>query len=192
MSTEQIKINPNAPPTQAQPAVFSPKSITVNAGDNLTWFNNDISAGNAHWPAPSANDRTGWFQYQIPPGSESRGDLALGGNLVTVNVIAATNANPAVLTTQGPAPATGLKVQLSYTPPTPPPSSPSPWKAATDTKWFVATNLGTNKCSIPLDSTALGPLIGSIVMTVPTPYTLNYVCALHPDEKGTITVNPQQ
>jgi len=25
-----------------------------------------------------------------------------------------------------------------------------------------------------------------------TPYTLNYVCANHNDEKGTITVNPQQ
>lgn len=28
--------------------------------------------------------------------------------------------------------------------------------------------------------------------TPATPYTLNYVCANHPDEKGTITVNPQQ
>jgi plastocyanin len=185
MSTQQIQINGNTPPTPAQPGVFSPQAVTASAGDNLTWVNNDSQD---HWPAPSAANKTGWFQYQIPAGSESRGDVALSANTVTVT--AATNADQAVFTTQGPAPATGVTVRLNYKAPNPAPKPPSPWLAATNGKSFVATNLGPSSCSIPLKSTTLGPLVGTI--TIAIPYTLNYVCALHPAETGTITVNPQQ
>jgi hypothetical protein len=34
--------------------------------------------------------------------------------------------------------------------------------------------------------------VGLITIAKPGPYTLDYVCALHPEETGTITVNPQQ
>src|SRR5947207_8471998 len=144
MSTQQIQINPNTPPTPKEPAVFSPQAVSASAGDNLTWFNNDSQD---HWPAPSAANKTGWLPYQIPSGSESRGDLALGAN--SVNVTAATNAPVAVFTTQGPAPATGVTVKLTYSPPTPKGSTPGPWEAATNGKSFVATNLGPSSCSIP-------------------------------------------
>src|SRR5947208_813714 len=109
MSTQQIQINTNTSPTAGQPAVFSPPAVTANAGDNLTWVNND---NQDHWPAPSASNKTGWIEFQIPPGSESRGDLALGAN--TVTVAAATNASQVVFTTTGAAPATGLVVRLNY------------------------------------------------------------------------------
>ncbi len=187
MSTQQIKIKTKASPTGSQPGEFSPRAVTANAGDNLTWFNQDSQD---HWPAPSAAQKTGWLPYQIPAGSESRGDLALGPN--AAYVATATNANPVVFTTRGSAPATGVTVKLSYSPPSPPPSPASPWAAATNGKSFVATNLGPDTCSIPLDGTALGPLVGLITIAKPGPYTLDYVCALHPEETGTITVNPQQ
>jgi plastocyanin len=183
MSTQQIQIKANQKPTHAQPGEFSPRAVTAQAGDNLTWFNQD---NHDHWPAPSAAQKTGWLPYQIPPGSESRGDLALGPN--AAYVAAATNANPVVFTTRGSAPATGVTVKLTYTPATP----ATPWSTATNGKSFVATNLGPDTCSIPLDSTAFGPLGGLITISKPGPYTLDYVCALHPEETGTITVNPQQ
>lgn len=187
MSTQQIKIRPNPSPTPTQPGSFSPQCVTAFAGDNLTWVNDDKQD---HWPAPSADNQTGWFEFQIPPGSVSRGDLALGANALAVS--AATNASPTVLTVVGPAPATGTTVTLSYTVLPPAPKPPSPWQAATNNVSFVVTNIGPNTVSIPLDSTTFGPLVGLITMNLPGPYTLNYVCALHPAETGTITVNPQQ
>jgi plastocyanin len=184
MSTQRIKIQQNSKPTPDQPAVFSPQSAVANAGDNLTWYNAD--GRNAHWPAPKGSPQTAWFQYQIPSLSESRGDLTLSAN--PVNVTAATNANPVVLTTQQPAPANGLSVKLTYDAPNPPPGTTSSW-AVVNGKTFVVTNLGPNRCSIPLDSSGFGSFSGTIIIFVP--YTLNYVCALHPGETGIITVDPQ-
>ena len=83
------------------PATFDPNPLTAHANDNVFWYNSDQT--NAHWPAPSAAQKTGWFDYQIPPGAQSN-QIAL------------------------------------------PPMSP------------------------------------------PAAYTLNYVCALHPNEKGQIEV----
>lgn len=187
MSTQQIRINPNSAPTPNQPGSFCPQAATASAGDNLTWFNADKQA---HWPAPSASEKTAWFPYQIPPGSESRGDLALGANVV--GVTSATNGAVTTFATLGPAPASGVTVTLIYTSPNPAPNPPSPWNAATSGKSFVVTNLGASSCSIPLDSTSFGPLVGTITISIPGPYTLKYVCALHPAETGSITVNPQQ
>jgi hypothetical protein len=105
MSTQVIEIRPNPTPTPGQPAVFDPKAAVTYAYDTLSWHNGDSEA---HWPAPSASNRTGWFPYQIPPGGTS-------------------------------------------------------------------------------DTLAPGP------NTTPSdPYTLNYVCVHHPEEKGSLTVNPQQ
>ena len=175
-----ILIAPNTPPTANEPGKFSPQDVTANAGDNLTWTNND---SNAHWPAPSAANKTGWFQFQIPPGSQSPGTLALGPN--TNNVTAATPGSPTVFTTRYGAPATGVQVKLTYSPSANPPSA---WQTAVNGKTFTATNRGANSYSIPLDSSTFGALAGQIAMLVFAPYTLSYVCALHPDEKGTITV----
>jgi len=192
MSTQSIQIKKDPTPTPSQPAVFAPKTVVANAGDNLTWHNADAQP---HWPAPSAANPTGWLQYQIPSGGNSRGDVALATNIL--NVTAATNANPVVLTLNGPAPPTGTEVTMTYTaPPDPAPPAPAPdeskWSAVDGT--FKATRLGPNTCSIPVDSSTFGaftPAAGALAMTIPLPYTLNYVCALHPDETGTITVNPQ-
>jgi plastocyanin len=191
MSTKSIQIQKNPNPTPGQPAVFSPKVVVANAGDNMTWHNADQQD---HWPAPSASNPTGWFPYQIPRGSESRGDLALGANFL--NVTAATSADPVVFTLNGPAPATGAPVTITYkapkapAPPAPAPP-PSPWAVVKGS--FVATNMGPNSCSIPIDSSGFGPFSSaSGTLAIALPYTLNYVCALHPAETGTITVNPQQ
>jgi hypothetical protein len=182
MSTQSIQIKKNPTPTPSQPAVFAPKTVVANAGDNLTWHNAD---GHPHWPAPSAANPSGWLQYQIPSGGNSRGDVALAAN--TLNVTAATNANPVVLTLNGPAPPTGTVVTMASTAP-----DESDWSKVNGP--FPATKLGPNTCSIPVDSSAFGaltPAVGALTLTIPLPYTLNYVCALHPDETGTITVNPQ-
>lgn len=188
MSTQQVQIQPNTPPTPSQPGKFVPAAVTAFAGDNLTWFNGDRQA---HWPTPNAANKTDWFRTQIAPGESSDGQVALGLNQVVV--IAATNANPVVFTVQGPAPATGTLVTLSFATPD---GSESPWEGAVQnlTQPTSATNLGPNRCSIPaLDSTNLGPLgNGQIIISIPGAYTINYVCALHPAETGTITVNPQQ
>jgi hypothetical protein len=190
MSTQSIKIQKNPTPTPTQPAVFAPKAAVANAGDTLTWHNAD---GQDHWPAPSVADKTGWRQFQIPPNSESRGDVALAKN--AFGVTGATNANPVVLTFNGPAPATGAPVTLTYAkPPAPPPPAPpppaSPWAAVKGP--FVATYVSPNSCSIPIDSSTFGLFsAASGTLTIALPYTLNYLCALHSDETGTITVNPQ-
>jgi plastocyanin len=183
MSTLSIQIQKNPNPTPSQPAVFAPKVVVANAGDNLTWHNADDQD---HWPAPSAAHPTDWIQFQIPPNSESRGDVALARNVV--NVTAATTANPVMLTFNGPAPATGAPVALIYT--APKGAASSPWSKVNGP--FVATNPGPNSCSIPVDSSTFGPLSAAPgTLSIALPYTLNYLCALHPDETGTITVNPQ-
>ena len=188
MSTKSIQIQKNTTPTPKQPGEFAPKNLVANTGDNVTWHNADSQD---HWPAPSATNPTGWIQYKIPPGGESRGEVALAKN--NFNVTAATNANPLVLTLNGPAPPSGTSVTIAYAAPKPAPPAPSPWAAVKGT--FVATNVGPNSCSIPLDSSSFGPFSaasGTLTVTVLAAYTLKYLCALHPDETGTITVNPQQ
>lgn len=186
MSTQQIQIQPNSPPTPSQPGKFVPQTVRANAGDNLTWHNGDTQA---HWPTPNAASKAAWFRTPIPPGEPSGAQVALGPNAVIVT--AATNSNPVVFTVQGPAPATGTLVTLSFAAPAG--SPPSKWKTPVSAvKQKPATNLGPNRCSVPLDSTNLGPLDGEITISIPGPYTINYVCALHPAETGTITVNPQQ
>ena len=189
MSTQQIQIQPNSSPTPSQPGKFVPSTVTANAGDNLTWYNSDRQP---HWPTPNAANKAAWFRTQIAPGESSDGQVALGLNQVIV--IAATNSNPVVFTVQGPSPATGTMVTLFFAAPSGSPDSP--WEDAINNLNMPtpARNLGTNRCSIPaLDSTNLGPLgNGQIIISIPGAYTINYVCALHPAETGTITVNPQQ
>lgn len=182
MSTKSIQIRTNPRPTPAQPAVFDPAAVAANAGDTLTWHNAD---GQDHWPAPNPTDRTGFVQFQIPPGGSSRGDVALARNIFAVTT--ATNANPVVLTFNGPAPASGSTVSVVYGKPS---TGATAWKAVNGT--FVATYVSPNSCSVPVDSSGLGAFTAaSGTLTIALPYTLPYVCALHPDEKGTISVNPQ-
>ena len=182
MSTQSVTIKPNPKPTPSQPGVFSPQQVIVSAGDTLSWNNQDK---NAHWPAPSAANPTGFIEFQIPAGSSSRGDLAPGANII--NIVTASNAPAAVFTTGGGAPATGVTVRLTYTAGSQP---NSPWAAAKGN--LVATNLGANSFSVPLNTSAFGAFsAASGSISFPLAYTLNYVCALHPAETGSIVVNPQ-
>lgn len=71
MSTYMIQITPNPTPTPSRPAVFAPQSLVAVPYDTITWHNGD---GQAHYPAPIINgtvQKTGWFDYQIPPGGTS-------------------------------------------------------------------------------------------------------------------------
>ena len=63
MSIYKIQIKPGTP------AVFDPNSQIVYVNDNVFWFNSDPN--NAHWPAPSAANPTGFLAYQIPPNTSS-------------------------------------------------------------------------------------------------------------------------
>lgn len=62
MSTFRIVIKAGTP------ATFNPKSQTVFVNDTVFWFNSDTQA---HWPAPSPTNKTGFLQYQIAPNSSS-------------------------------------------------------------------------------------------------------------------------
>src|ERR1041385_287393 len=63
MSLYKITIN------AGNPATFSPNPITVQGDDSVFWYNSDPTK--AHWPAPSAAQKTAWFPYQIPPDANS-------------------------------------------------------------------------------------------------------------------------
>jgi len=60
-----FKITINAGP----PAKFNPNPQTIAANDSVFWFNADQTQ--AHWPAPSKSNPTGFMSYQIPPNSQS-------------------------------------------------------------------------------------------------------------------------
>ena len=63
MSIFRIQIKPG------KPATFDPSPKTVAVNDSVFWYNADQNE--AHWPAPSAANKTGWLDYQIAPDSES-------------------------------------------------------------------------------------------------------------------------
>ena len=51
------------------PAKFDPTPQTVYVNDSVYWYNSDPT--NAHWPAPSVGDKTGFIPYQVPPNTSS-------------------------------------------------------------------------------------------------------------------------
>ena len=51
------------------PAAFDPTPLTVYVNDSVFWYNADPN--NAHWPAPSAANPTGYMQYQVTPNASS-------------------------------------------------------------------------------------------------------------------------
>jgi len=51
------------------PAVYDPTPQIVYVNDSVFWFNGDPNE--AHWPAPSASDPTGFMANQIAPNSSS-------------------------------------------------------------------------------------------------------------------------
>ena len=53
MSTQQIQIQANTPPTPAQPGKFNPRAAQANAGDDITWLSNQD--GTARCPRPLLN-----------------------------------------------------------------------------------------------------------------------------------------
>src|SRR5258708_18150148 len=106
MSTQVIQIQKNSTPTPLQPAVFDPQAAVANAGDTITFNNADSQA---HWPAPSAANQTGFFPFEIIAGAQS-GNLGLAPNVIAVTAASATD--PVILTTAAPAPATGAIVQI--------------------------------------------------------------------------------
>jgi hypothetical protein len=175
---QQIQIVPNTPPTTSQPGKFSPQAASSFNGDSITWFNGDSEQ---HWPAPNATDKTAWVKQAIEPGTPGNGSVSPAPYTSTAS--GATSANPAVLTVAAPSPSQGNKVNLSYT------GSDAKWKAAVSAvpKGSVITALGGNQYTVAgLNGQGLPPFTGSITITMP--YTLKYVCALHPDETGSISV----
>jgi hypothetical protein len=52
-----------------KPAVYNPNPQIVYVNDSVFWFNGDPNE--AHWPAPSASDPTGFMANQIAPNSSS-------------------------------------------------------------------------------------------------------------------------
>lgn len=52
-----------------KPVTFDPNPQTVYVNDSVFWFNSDPTQ--AHWPAPSVSNPTGFLQFQITPNSPS-------------------------------------------------------------------------------------------------------------------------
>ena len=175
---QQIQIVPNTPPTAAEPGKFSPQAASSFNGDSITWFNGDSQD---HWPAPSAADKSAWVKQVIKPGTPGNGSVSPAP--YTTTATAASSANPAVLTVGTPSPNQGQIVNLSYS------GNDANWKAAVKAvpPGSVITALGGNQYTVAgLNGQGLAPFTGSITITMP--YTLNYVCALHPAETGSISV----
>lgn len=63
MSIFRITINPGPP------ARFNPNPQIVSVNDSVFWFNADPNE--AHWPAPSTSNPTGFIDFQIPPNTQS-------------------------------------------------------------------------------------------------------------------------
>ena len=63
MSSFKIQINAGTP------ATFDPSPQPVYVNDSVYWYNSDPT--NAHWPAPSVGDKTGFIPYQVPPNTSS-------------------------------------------------------------------------------------------------------------------------
>ncbi|PWT86599.1 MAG: hypothetical protein C5B56_12185 [Proteobacteria bacterium] len=175
---QQIRIVSNTPPTTNEPGKFIPQAASSFYGDNITWFNSD---GQQHWPAPNITDKNAWVKQVIPPHSPGNGAITPAPYTTTVS--AATNANPAVLTITSPAPNQGDLVNLSYA------GSDTGWQAAVNAvpAGSAVTALGGNQYTVAgLNGQGLNPFAGTI--TINLPYTLNYICAEHPDETGSIRV----
>lgn len=51
------------------PATYDPNPQIVYVNDSVFWFNGDPNE--AHWPAPSASDPTGFMANQVAPNSSS-------------------------------------------------------------------------------------------------------------------------
>lgn len=62
-----IKGVPGAQPGAAQ-AAFAPAKQTIVVNEGFIWTNNDVQA---HWPAPSVDQKTAWMQEAIQPGQKS-------------------------------------------------------------------------------------------------------------------------
>ncbi|MBS1787171.1 MAG: hypothetical protein JST85_05580 [Acidobacteria bacterium] len=87
-----IDINPGASPGKA---VFSPSSIDVSNGDQISWRNNDqrptVQPLNpdpdpqAHWPAPVGGADDAWFANRIP-GKPPGFDPPMSQGVVTFNI----------------------------------------------------------------------------------------------------------
>ncbi|GEM_PF-4142183 len=179
---QQIKIVPNTPPTQTQPGKFTPQTANSYAGDSITWFNGDSQP---HWPAPSVANKTAWVRQEIQPGTPGNGALAPMKNTTTAS--AATSVSPAVLTVLAPGPNTGDKVTLSYS------GSNTDWQTAVQKVLpnSVATAISPTQCTVAgLNGQGLSPFTGTITVTIQGSYTINYICALHQDEQGSIIVGP--
>ena len=81
MSIFKIEIKPGSP------ATFDPNPITVVQNDSVFWHNSDPK--NAHWPAPSADNKTAWLDFQVPPNSESSQISFNPGAPYTLNYVCA-------------------------------------------------------------------------------------------------------
>lgn len=51
------------------PATYDPNPQIVFVNDSVFWYNDDPNE--AHWPAPSYSDPTGFLEYQITPDTPS-------------------------------------------------------------------------------------------------------------------------
>ena len=63
-----ININSKAGAKPTDPQVGFAPNLTVKVNECFIWINNDV---NAHWPAPSVDQKTAWLQQQIEPGQNS-------------------------------------------------------------------------------------------------------------------------
>jgi len=193
-----IKINANP----QGPATFSPQTQQAYKGDLISWANNDNA--NSHWPAPIQNgvtNPTGWLSEAIPPNASSKQSLTPSTN-GTFNYRCYLHPNEAGVIQV----ASLVTINISANP-TPTPDAPgafaSPTSAQVGDIVFWANNDSNEHQPMPAvgggattwfsapigpgQTAAAGQTQGTKTPTSATG-TVNYVCAIHPNEKGVIQV----
>ncbi len=124
----QVIIDINRKPGQAQ-AVFSPSTIDVATGDQITWRNNDPRPSleplnpepdpQAHWPAPVGGADTDWMPTRIP-GMPPGFDPPMSERVVTFSIPKDTNQEFQYRDATGNTTAIGIIRVWNPAPPTPP------------------------------------------------------------------------
>lgn len=181
MQTDRIAVQRE---NRSRPKGFTPKAQVMEPGDAVFWFNEDQHT--SHQPVPDDPSNGIWVADPIGPGQESdQANFTNEGVLpyhckfhaeetASLNVVATTtisrDANDVVTFAAAQISVGGFVWWRNLDPESE--HEPAPDNAA-QRPWFNS----------PLDSGAR-----SIPVQFNAPGTVNYHCALHPAEKGTITI----
>jgi len=196
----KIDIDPTPQPIGTKTAVFNPQTIRVLAGDLVYWRNNDKNYG--HQPKPVGGADNAWVKSQIPPMQD---DQPATSNTVSFTAGTISTGVPYVCARHSGETGTIIAYNLINI------NSKAGAKPTDPQVGFAPLNMtvSVNECFIwinndvnahwPMPSggpqtawlpQAIQPGKNSAVVSIaqPNPTGITYVCALHPNETGTLKI----